>query len=242
MPGAGYPISEPNRVGISHIVREFLCPSDIGQRVKAEMGPTNYAVCAGSGAGGGTPFDTDGVFYVNSNTTFAQIADGTSHTVAASESLIGEETARDSGGAFAATSVERSYKFVLGFGGAPELSELKCNGSMNYNSTASNGNDPRGFAWCSGEYRCGMYNHYYPPNAADYDCIASVTTDPTPPPDKPKLYSSFGWRTARSMHPGGVNTLLADGSAHFVNDDIHVTLWQAMSTRDAADDPAAVSP
>jgi prepilin-type N-terminal cleavage/methylation domain-containing protein/prepilin-type processing-associated H-X9-DG protein len=238
MPGAGYPISEPNKVGIAQILREFLCPSDIGQRVKAEMGPTNYAVCAGSGAGGGTPFDTDGVFYVNSKTTFAQIVDGTSHTVAASESLIGEDTVRDSSGEFSATSVERSYKFILGFGGTPELSDFKCNGSMNYNSTASSGNDPRGFAWCSGEYRCAMYNHYYPPNAAAYDCITSVTTDPTPPPDKPKLYSSFGWRTARSMHLGGVNILLADGSAHFVHDEIHLTLWQAMSTRDAADDAA----
>jgi prepilin-type processing-associated H-X9-DG protein len=236
MPGAGYPISEPNKVGVAKILREFLCPSDIGQRVKPETGPTNYAVCAGSGVGGGTPFDTDGVFFVNSKTTFAQIVDGTSHTVAASESLIGEDTARDSGGAFSATSAERSYKFVLGFAGAPDLSDLKCNGSQNYNSAASNGNDPRGFAWCSGEYRCGMYNHYYPPNAAACDCIASVTTDPTPAPDKPKLYSAYGWRTARSMHPGGVNILMADGSANFLNDVVDRALWQAMSTRDAADE------
>jgi prepilin-type processing-associated H-X9-DG protein len=132
-------------------------------------------------------------------------------------------------------SPERSYKFILGFAGTPELSEFKCNGSMNYNSSASNGNDPRGFAWCSGEYRCGMYNHYYPPNAAAWDCITSVTTDPTPPPDKPTLYSAFGWRTARSMHPGGVNILLADGSCHFVNNDIDMKLWQGMSTRAAND-------
>jgi type II secretory pathway pseudopilin PulG len=242
LPGAGYPISEPNKVGVAKILREFLCPSDIGQRVKPETGPTNYAVCAGSGAGGGTPFDTDGVFFVNSKTTFAQIVDGTSHTVAASESLIGEDTTRDSTGGFSATSAERSYKFVLGFAGTPDLSDLKCNGSQNYNSAASNGNDPRGFAWCSGEYRCGMYNHYYPPNAPAYDCIASVTTDPTPPPDKPVLYSAYGWRTARSMHPGGVNAVLADGSANFINHDIALKLWQALSTRAAEDDANGGSP
>jgi prepilin-type processing-associated H-X9-DG protein len=236
MPGSGYPVSEPNKVGVSQILREFLCPSDIGQRVKAAMGPTNYAVCAGSGAGGGTPFDADGVFYINSKTTFAQIVDGTSHTVAAAESLIGEDSIRDSNGAFSSTSAERSYKFVLGFGTTPDLSDFKCNGSMNYNSALSNGNDPRGFAWCSGEYRCGMYNHYYPPNAPAYDCITSVTTDPTPPPDKPILYSAYGWRTARSMHPGGVNALLADGSANFINNEIAWALWQAMSTRAAEDD------
>jgi prepilin-type N-terminal cleavage/methylation domain-containing protein len=238
MPGPGYPISEPNKVGISKILREFLCPSDSGQRAKVETGPTNYAVCTGSGASGGTPFKTDGVFYVNSKTTFAQITDGTSHTVAAAESLIGEDATRDSNGAFSATSAERSYKFVLGFAGTPELSDFKCNGSMNYNSAASNGNDPRGFAWCSGEYRSAMYNHHYPPNAAAFDCIASVTTDPTPPPEKPLLYSSFGWRTARSMHPAGVNVLLADGSASYLGNDIDLKLWKAMSTRDAADDAA----
>jgi prepilin-type processing-associated H-X9-DG protein len=38
------------------------------------------------------------------------------------------------------------------------------------------------------------------------------------------------------MHPGGVNVLMADGSANFLNDVIDMALWQAMSTRDAADE------
>jgi hypothetical protein len=235
MPGGGYPISAPNKPGVAAVVPGFLCPSDLAERVKDGMGPSNYAACAGSGVGGGTPFDTDGLFFVNSNVEFASIQDGASNTVAFAESLLGFDTPRDAGGAFTAYSPERSYKFPLSFGGVPDLSDLKCMGSMNFNSTAATGNDPRGFAWCSGEYRATMYNHYYPPNAAAYDCITSVTTDPTPPPSKPRLYAAYGWRAARSAHLGGVNAALADGSCRFVYDGVDPAVWQAMGTRDGED-------
>ncbi|REK18074.1 MAG: DUF1559 domain-containing protein [Planctomycetota bacterium] len=235
MPGPGYPISEPNKPAIVRMLPEFLCPSDRAERIKEGMGPTNYAMCAGSGSGGGTPFDTDGLFYVNSSTTVAKVADGTSHTVAASESLLGSETPRNAAGAFAGITPQRNYKFVLSFFGTPDLTDATCDGAMNYNHAVTNGNDPRGFAWSSGEYRCALYNHYYSPNAEKCDCIASATTDPTPGPANPILYSAWGWRAARSEHPGGVNVLMADGSTQFVADDVDLALWRAMSTRRNAD-------
>jgi len=232
MPLPGYPISQVNARGISQILPEFLCPNDEGQRVRSDMGPTNYAVCAGSGAEGGTPFDADGIFYVNSRTTYASITDGTSHTIAASESLIGADTPQNLG-VFSNISPERTYRFVIGFSAVADLTDARCAGTNLYNSVSSSGNDPRGFAWCSGEYRCALYNHYYPPNATILDCITSVVVDPTPPPDR--LYSAFGWRSARSLHPGGVNVLLADGSVRFVEETIDPTLWKNLSTRKSDD-------
>ena len=228
MPGAGYPIADRNKAGVAQVLPEFLCPSDLGQPVKTQWGPTNYVACAGSGAGGGTPFETDGVFYVNSATTFAKLGDGSSHTAAMSESLLGEDTQLDATSGFAGVTPERNYKFTLGFSAVSDLTDAKCNGTKSYNSTMGNGNDPRGFAWCSGEYRCALYNHYYSPNAANFDCITSVTVDPTLPPQK--LYSAYGWRTARSSHPGGVNVLMADGSLHS-HGRHRCPCWQAMSTR-----------
>ena len=228
MPGGGYPISEPNKPGIAQMLSEMLCPSDRQERLKEGMGPTNYAVCAGSGFGGGTPFETDGIFYVNSRTTFARISDGASNTVALSESLLGEDTPRDSGG-FGMTSPERSYKFLLSFAGSPDLTDAKCEGSQNFNSSAGNGNDPRGFAWASGEYRSATYNHYYGPNSDFYDCMTSVTTDPSPTPTR--LYSAYGWRAARSNHPGGVHILMADGSARLAGEEVNLEVWRAMATR-----------
>jgi hypothetical protein len=38
--------------------------------------------------------------------------------------------------------------------------------------------------------------------------------------------------TARSMHPGGVNTLTLDGAAHFVLDEIDPSVWHALHSRD----------
>jgi prepilin-type N-terminal cleavage/methylation domain-containing protein/prepilin-type processing-associated H-X9-DG protein len=233
MPQAGYPVAEQNKLGVSKLLSEFLCPSDVGQPVKAEWGPTNYAACAGSGAGGGTPFNTDGIFYVNSETSFAKIGDGSSHTAAMAESLLGEDTQVDSMSGFSGTTPERNYKFTLGFSSNADLTDGRCNGSKNFNSAMSNGNDPRGFGWCSGEYRCALYNHYYLPNAAEYDCITSVTVDPTIPPEK--LYSAYGWRTARSAHSDGINILYADGSVRFLSDHIELALWRGLSTRDARD-------
>jgi prepilin-type N-terminal cleavage/methylation domain-containing protein/prepilin-type processing-associated H-X9-DG protein len=235
MPGPGYPISPPNQAGIARTLPDFLCPSDAFDPGVAQFGPTNYAVCAGSGAGGGTPFKTDGTFYVNSATKLADIKDGTSHTAAASESLLGADTPMDANGQFLGATPQRSYKFVLSFSSSPNLTDAKCDASLKYNSIASSGNDPRGFAWCSGEYRCATYNHYYPPNSTTCDCITSVTVDPTPPPAKPLLYAAYGWRAARSLHPGGVNILLADGSLHYIADEIDLNLWRGLSTRNAGD-------
>jgi prepilin-type N-terminal cleavage/methylation domain-containing protein/prepilin-type processing-associated H-X9-DG protein len=230
MPGAGYPISPANKLGVSQMMSEFLCPSDTGMRVKTEMGPTNYVVCTGSGAAAGTPFDTDGIFYVNSATTVAQISDGTSKTVAMAESLLGIDTP-SAAGVFSGYSPERSYKFILGFG-PTTVTEGLCNSTPYYNNLMGNQNDPRGFAWCSGEYRTSMYNHHYLPNSERYDCVASVVLDP-PPPDR--LYSAYGWRAARSLHSGGVNVLLADGSVSGMVEDVNPLLWQSLSTRKRAD-------
>jgi prepilin-type processing-associated H-X9-DG protein len=227
MPGAGYPIAERNKVGVAQVLPEFLCPSDLGQPVKTQWGPTNYVACAGSGAGGGTPFETDGVFYVNSAITSAKIGDGSSHTVVMSESLLGEDSQFTATG-FAGVTPERNYKFALGFFAVSDLTDARCNATQSFNSTVGNGNDPRGFAWCSGEYRCASYNHYYLPNASNFDCITSVTVDPTLPPQR--LYSAYGWRTARSSHPGGVNAAFADGSTRFIRDDIEQAPWRALST------------
>lgn len=192
------------------IVPLFLCPSDRAERLHSSFGPTNYAVCTGSGIGGGTPLDTDGVFYVNSETHLADIEDGTSNTVAMSESILGTRSSDD-------RNVETSYKF----GFATPLSEFACRIAPSWNFA-----DARGFSWANGEYRTGLYNHHLTPNSDSADCI-SARLFGTPE----TIFTPYGWRAARSRHVGGVNVLMADGSMQFVTDQIDASIWTALSTR-----------
>lgn len=210
-----FQVSEENRAIVAQELPGLLCPSDTWNRLGTGFGPTNYAAATGSGAGGGTPFDTDGVFYINSKVRLAEITDGLSHTVAFSESILGHDIA---------TGTPRSAAnpdFVYGFARAVPLTEASCNGTALWNFT-----NPRGFSWANGEYRSALYNHYWPPNSSEFDCVSALITGPLD-----RIHSAHGWRTARSMHPGGVNILMVDGSAHFVNDHISTTVWRGISTR-----------
>ncbi len=213
-----------NVPGVQLLVNEFLCPSDRQQRVIPNFGPTNYAACSGSGLGGGTPLDTDGVFYVNSRVRLAEITDGTSKTVAMSESILGETNNPRPGTPQEAADPRMGYVYPK----AVPLTEDSCNASTNWNYQ-----DPRGFAWVSGEYRCALYNHYWTPNARQFDCIANIVAAPLT-----EIYAAYGWRAARSFHPGGVNVLLADGSVHFVPDGVNQTIWHDISTRSGAETSA----
>lgn len=205
-----FDITPQNVKGVALIIPLFLCPSDSGQRVSPGFGPTNYAACAGSGLSGGTPSETDGVFFVNSHIKLSQITDGTSKTALMSESTLGVPSSAGHDPRF-------DYKFFLS---AP-LTETTCSITPLWNQT-----NPRGFAWVNGEYRCALYNHHYPPNYTLPDCIG-VTLGGGPQLE----YTPFGWRTARSLHTRGANLLLADGSVSYVTDSIDAAIWKGLSTR-----------
>jgi len=207
---AGFGVTPENVAGSQTVVPTFLCPSDSYRSLHPSFAPTNYAVCTGTGIYGGTPIDTDGAFYVNSRTKLSDITDGTSHTLALSESILGE-------GGNQARDPQTAYRFTFAF----PLSDLGCEFGGLWNFT-----DPRGFSWVNGEYRNGLYNHYYPPNARTPDCLTAVVGG------GPKItFTPFGWKTARSRHPGGIDALRADGSTTFLSDQIDLAVWQGLATR-----------
>ena len=45
------------------------------------------------------------------------------------------------------------------------------------------------------------------------------------------FYAGASTATARSKHPGGVNVLMLDGSAHFVSDLVDLNIWHAIHSR-----------
>ena len=220
----GFSVFPQNTAGVALVVREFLCPSDGGAAPSKIFGPTNYVACAGSGAGGGTPFQADGLFFINSRIRTSQITNGLSKTAAMSESILGIKTAVGSN----RSQVDPRYDYVFTF--AAPVTETACSQSVLWDM-----NDGRGFSWANGEFRCALYNHYRTPNSNTLDCVSDGLTAA----DRLAVY---GWRTARSFHIGGVNVLLADGSVHFVPDGVNSTIWQAISERNNTEPDALPLP
>jgi prepilin-type N-terminal cleavage/methylation domain-containing protein/prepilin-type processing-associated H-X9-DG protein len=228
-PTNGYNITKANQFAVEQLVNTFLCPADQGAPVATNpltdygvptMGPTNYAVCVGTGTtnGGapyGSPLNSDGMFMGINPLPAAAIADGLSNTAMMSESLLGQGTENVQKTTTPPPPGTPQYVYAyVGFG--TPISTSACQ-----SATTWNGSQLRGFTWASGEMRCASYNHFYTPNAKTFDCINNDGTTIT----------AFGWRGARSKHPGGVNLLLGDGSVHFINDGINPQVWTALATR-----------
>ena len=215
----GFQVMPQNQAIVAMVVPMFLCPSDRGVSVADGFGPTNYAACAGSGSGGGTPFDADGMCYINSRTRSVQVADGLSKTALMSESILG-----DGPEAFTDRSlVDNVMTYAVIF--SVPLTATRCSRAVNWNLT-----NRRGFSWANGEYRTGLYNHARTPNSGLIDCIGVEMAS-----DVKIQYAGYGWRAARSRHPGGVNVLMADGSLQFFEDGVDPAVWRAASTRAGGD-------
>jgi prepilin-type N-terminal cleavage/methylation domain-containing protein len=215
-------IAPQNQTAVQLIVPTFLCPSDVGESVStgyglSQLGPTNYAGCAGTGAGGGTPFadeGANGTFIVSKQRKFSSLTDGLSNTVIMSESTLGTGTENTSDSTEIQSNPQTVYRSV---GASVPLTDSACNGASKFNES-----NRRGFMWVNGEFRCALYNHYYTPNSKTPDCVGySTSSDPA------KQYTGYGWRTARSNHWGGVNVLLGDGSVRFVSETVTPAVWQA---------------
>lgn len=214
--GSTLQVDTKNRAGVAAVIPTFLCAADVQQRVTENFAPTNYVTCTGSGLEGGTPFETDGAFFINSKLDSADLLDGTSNTALFSESTLGVGPTSFSDQAL--VDPRRMYAFVF----TTPLTEDACAAATQWNVT-----DPRGFSWANGEYRSTLYNHARVPNSPQIDCIASRLFG-----DISVRYAAYGWRGARSNHPGGVNLGVADGSVRFVGDQIDPAVWAAWSTRE----------
>jgi prepilin-type processing-associated H-X9-DG protein len=68
----------------------------------------------------------------------------------------------------------------------------------------------------------GMYNHVGGPNSRQ----CSSQTDPNG-----VGLDVFGTSNATSLHPGGINVAMTDGSVRFVKEQINLITWWALGTR-----------
>jgi prepilin-type N-terminal cleavage/methylation domain-containing protein/prepilin-type processing-associated H-X9-DG protein len=205
-------ISAPNITVFDMSVNLFLCPSDTGRRVAVGFAPSNYMACAGNGLPSGSAIwdNPNGMFYYNSATTWSHVTDGTSNTVLMSESILGAGTAAMTTAPASPNPVEIQIEVLAALiTDYVPLTLADCASPIRY---ANN----RNRSWAQGDFRSGLYTHFITPNSKTYDCLRG---------------SDYGWKTARSRHPGGVNALLGDGSVRFIKDSLNPAIWQALGTR-----------
>jgi prepilin-type N-terminal cleavage/methylation domain-containing protein/prepilin-type processing-associated H-X9-DG protein len=227
-PANGFNITAANQFAVSQNIKIFLCPSDKAMSVDAAyglttIGPTNYAVCVGTGlapgALPGSPWNSDGMFEAGQGFRVSSVTDGLSNTAMMSESILGDGP--ESSGGPPQGDARTIYNYA-GFG--TQLSDAACGGGG-----ATNVSQHRGFMWATGEMRCASYNHYYTPNSTTFDCIANEAAS------SPNPFTADGFRAARSRHINGVNLLLGDGSVRFVTNAIALPAWRALATRSGQD-------
>ena len=218
-----------------HSFAFFLCPTDPEDRQNndtcsaggnwKDAGRTSYF-----GNGGAMPGETppnqpspiqeenNGIFLTNIPTKMSQVTDGTSH-----DGLLAERVRGDGDKQL----VEESSDWfrISGTGQNTQQIYTSCS---NANVSALTGNlqyPCGGRNWIHGDYGTSRYNHIMPPNSRS--CTQSSSNMTAIP-----VNENGGATTASSNHPGGVNTVLADGSTHFVADNINYLVWNAVGSRD----------
>jgi hypothetical protein len=129
-------------------------------------------------------------FHIEFGANFAQITDGTSHTLAMMEMIQ-----------------------------TPAL-------------TGSGSCDRRARIWCEKPGCYTIMTRNVPNSSREDEGNCSETLIDAPCNDLPSqaIARVASHNASRSRHPGGVSVLMCDSSAHFVNDDIDILVWRAMST------------
>ena len=198
-----------NYPAATQTVTVLQCPSDVASgRVPGSVyGATNYFANAGSGLlNNGNLTAADGVFFTMSSVRFQNLPDGLSHTAAFSERTLG------TGETIATLSGDQIPSFILELGNGSDVSPSAC-ASLGTGDWYSQ----RGAKWIFGNYGNTLYNHYYAPNASQWDCMNQAQQKAQTGP--------------RSNHPAGVHVLYCDGSVRFVEDSIDLAIWRAAATR-----------
>ena len=226
-------------------INMFLCPSDGGDTLIQVGGGMysvhNYLLNVGSGysvvqappGGGPAP---NGIFFENSAVRIAAITDGTSQSVAVSEtirSVFGAPTGFNGLAVFAQTPLGG---FVItgnntAGNGPPIFSDADYT-TRCLTPTPPGFQPTRGVKWLYGAPGHSMYNHRRPPNDKLYDCRGGLPHSDKSPADWQNLSLNV---TSRSRHPGGVNSLFCDGHVQFIKDTVNVTAWQALGSRNGGE-------
>ncbi|GIW98543.1 MAG: Ta11 non-LTR retroelement [Pirellulaceae bacterium] len=190
----------------------LICPSDSGEVLYTQNNHVwaggNYMANMGSGAGMNYCSSSglaNGVFWRGSTTKFRDITDGTSNTVLFAETRFGSR------GVDTTTLLDAQTQMKIVSGGAP----CSANADDLAARPAARFTGRRAGQWIRNLTYQTLINAYFPPNS--------------PLPDV--SHHGDALMGARSLHPGGVNVALADGSVRFIAETINLVTWRNLHAR-----------
>jgi prepilin-type N-terminal cleavage/methylation domain-containing protein/prepilin-type processing-associated H-X9-DG protein len=231
--------SAANTTGFETFVTTLICPADSAPVLitvsNGQFATHNYNVNVGSAypvvQNPAAPLTgaPNGPFFENSRVGAADFVDGMSNTSAVTETVRSGPTstyANDPLGVFLITGNNSTT-------GPPLNSDADYQSlCLTLPSTTSQFQATRGVRWHYGAPGHTMYNHLRTPNDRRPDCRGGL-------PHSNRTDPIWNWLSlnvaARSKHPGGVNSLMADGHVQFIKDSINVLVWQALGSRNGGE-------
>ena len=233
-------LSASNSTGFEAFLTTLLCPSDSSPDLitvgGGQFATHNYNLNVGSGYPAvqnpappltGSP---NGPFFENSRVGPEGFTDGLSNTAASTEtvrSTASFDLRQRSPGRLPRHRQQQHDRPAAQFGRRLHLALPEPAAARPRNSR------PRGACAGTTEPRgTRLYNHLRPPNDKQPDCRGGL-------PHSTRSDPLWSWLSlniaARSKHPGGVNSLMADGSVRFVKDTINVLVWQGLGSRNGGE-------
>jgi prepilin-type N-terminal cleavage/methylation domain-containing protein/prepilin-type processing-associated H-X9-DG protein len=238
-----------NQTGTNARVDTFLCPSDPRAGVPDHNNTTNtnnYYASVGTTMtwgliGNQAPYQninsatatsinmpSTGLFTWQASYGIQHCIDGTSNTIAFSEAAVGYQSEQPKQRLIGLQGVQIPFTSML-FDARLDLVTTQsviqmCNDA--YNSGNSGFIDlQRGENWAHGSMAMAMFNTIVPPNAYN-DTWTHCGRNAS---------SRAVFSNADSYHPGGVNTLMGDGSVRFIKDSVNQLTWMALGTRNGGE-------
>ena len=248
------PSNPVNYTGTDRILSVFLCPSDSNagagkQNINcyaASIGTTTNSLYNWTDANNAAntvnyqvPSGSDGMFTYARPYGLRDCRDGSSNTIAYAEWLVGDSRGVYYGGQNP-PSLYRGNGITNASGTAPsQLSASQNQAAIlaglqtcatQFKSTGVQIADIKGYRWAIGNTGFALFNAVQTPNDSQYRfglCRFDNRTGLWP--------DNSTFIGAASNHPGGANTLFADGSVKFIKDTVARNVWWGLGTRDGGE-------
>lgn len=200
-------------------VDAFICPSD-SFTSSFKSSPNSYRFNVGA-AKQSDLLDTSrrGAFHAMRRSSPSDFTDGLSQTVGLSERLVGgQNESRFSRGRDYWCANVNSYL-------PNDSDDVTRDVCRSLKTSPPEFLSNLGESWMIGNATNLWYNHVAPPNDRFPDCST------TRKHESAVFLCTTCSIAARSLHAGGVNSIMMDGSIHFMKETINLRVWRGLGTR-----------